>query len=1147
MQGRISLWRWVAFLAVFYFVSVLPSAAQLTEGTIVGTVTDTSGSVVVGAKVIVENVGTAAVTEVKTDSIGYYRVPHLSPAKYKVSVAMTGFKTSIVEEAVVNVNVITRIDVQLQIGGATETIEIKETMPLVQTEEGRLTQTLTTQEITELPLNGRQVYQLVTLQPGVTSTAASVISNVPSPTSSVTFDFGFIANGSTPRGNNFLLDGSSNNNEWLGGQPLIYPSLEAIQEVQVQTLNFSAEYGRNNGAVVHVITKSGTNTLRGSAFYSTRNSSFDAGNTFDVPGQKSPLHLHQYGFSVGGPVIKDKTFFFGNYEGSRLKQGLPSLATVETPDYRNFVITNFPTSIAAMLYKDFPAPNCIPGTEKNSTGSPDPAATTVGTVFNVGPPRKDASGAVAKDTCTAVIPNLSSNASDQYLIRVDEHFTSQDQFYVRWVANKASGDVAAAELGAAARGITAPFAGFFADLSVGYTHEFSNTTLNDFRFAYSRNNSRISVVVPSNTTTGQVLKANGFPSDYFANIVTDGGVTGFGGEVFVPRVFVFNTFGVADTLTHVVGRHSIKVGFESRHIQENSNYTLDTHPTYEFNSIYNFVNDNPYLTFALVNRDPSSANFGNFTDAPRHFRWSQWGAYVQDDWKVRPHLTLNLGLRYDVFGSPSEAKGLLSNIILGPGSTRFAQIAGATVGRVKEMWSTNYHNFAPRIGLAWDPTGKGTTAIRSGFSMAYNEPYSNLYTNVSRLNPPESTIPFSEPFFGFGTTTNYTFPFKPSPDYQAATTSNGGVTGTLVGPGGVDPHLKTAYALQWFLGMQHQFLHDYGFSINYVGTRGVGGYTREDYNRFDGDICNATTCNFFPSRLAPGWSQIFYISNEGQSIYHGMNAQLRKNYTHGLMFVANYTFGKVLDNVTEGGLGDYFNVSGHGGDYSGVQDIANQRGDRGPSEFDVRHRFTFSNVWALPSPKGSPVLNTLVGGWELNTIVTLQSGRPFDVYCGNAWFTGCDFNMDNLAYDRPNRPSGLKTSGFSNQQFRDGIFGDPTLTIYGFTGESSTSPASRVFCPNGLNSILDFLTSATCIPVGTNGNLARNAFRGPAFKTVDLGLSKNFKVRDRMTIQFRADAFNLFNRVNLFNPNGNLASPTFGKSTAAFAPRVIQLGLKLLF
>jgi hypothetical protein len=260
--------------------------------------------------------------------------------------------------------------------------------------------------------------------------------------------------------------------------------------------------------------------------------------------------------------------------------------------------------------------------------------------------------------------------------------------------------------------------------------------------------------------------------------------------------------------------------------------------------------------------------------------------------------------------------------------------------------------------------------------------------------------------------------------------------------------------------------------------------------------------------------------------------------------------GKVLDNVTEGGLGDYFNTSGAGLLYSRVQNIENIPGNRGPSEFDIHQRFTLSGIWDLTSPKGDGALKKIAGGWQLNTIVTLQSGRPFDVYCGLAWFNGCDFNMDDLAYDRPNRPAGLKTSGFSEKSFVNGVFGDPTLTFYGpILGFSRTSTASQVFCPNGLNSILDYAPAleAQCLTVGTNGNLSRNAFRGPAFRTVDFAVFKNTMIHERLNIQFRAEIFNLFNHTNLYNPVGDMGSPQFGKSVAAFAPRQIQLGLKLIF
>jgi hypothetical protein len=1128
--------RWTAVVALLFALSE-SALAQLTEGTIAGAVTDASGAAVAGASVKITNLQTGSTNDTKTDNIGYYRQLHLPPGTYQVRMEAQGFKTTVLENIVINVDTTTRADAKLQVGATQQTVEVTDTVGLVQTEEARLASTVSNEEINSLPLNGRQVYQLVSLEPGVTQTNAPVISNVPSPTSSVSFDFGYVANGATPRGNNFVLDGNSNNNEWLGGTPLIYPSLDAIQELQVQTLNFSAEYGRNNGTVVNVVTKSGTNHLHGGVFYSGRNTAFNASNFFDHAG-KTPLQQHQFGFSVGGPVVKDKTFFFADYEGSRLKDGAPTTFISETPAFRQSVITGSPTSVAAMFYQDFPGPSCS-----------GPAFGSVG------------------QYCNATSSQIESNQADQYLVRVDQHLGTHDQFYGRWVNTLASGDVARQELlGAGSRGFKAPFDGFFADLGLGETHEFSSNTMNDLRVAYSRNNSHIAFKLPSNTLTGTALQSAGLPPDSFGQLVFDDGVVPMGGEVFIPRKFIFNTYALSDTLTHIIGRHALKFGFQVRHIQENSNYQLTSKPFFEFSSIFAFAADAPYLEAALVNRinctGSPSTTCGQFIDTPRHFRWAQYAGFAQDDWKVTPRLTMNLGLRYEVFGSPSETNKILSNIILGAGNNLFQQIADASVGRVGKLWTANKKNFAPRIGMSWDPRGKGDMVIRSGFSIAYNEPYSNLYTNASRLDPPDAITTFVDPsaFIGSPNSLVYGFPFVPSPDFSGPTLPNGGIgpliNNVAITPSGVAPNLRTAYSMQWFFGVQHQFLHDFGFSINYVGTRGVGGYTREDYNRFNGDICQTLangfgpSCDLFNNRLNLGWGQITYVSNESQSIYHGLNAQLRKTYSHGIMFTANYTFGKVLDNVTEGGLGDYFNTNGYGGLYSGVQDIQNQAGDRGPSEFDARHRFAFTVLWALPSPKSNAVLKNVLGGWQLNSIISLQSGRPFDVYCGLAWFSGCDFNMDGLNYDRPNRPAGMKTSGFGNQQFESGLFGDPTLS-FSPTFDSRTSQASQVFCPNGLNSVLDTLfldpTLTPCLPVGTNGNMGRNSFRGPAYKTIDLSLFKDVKAGDRFTVEFRAEAFNLFNRVNLYNPAGDLGSPQFGKSTAAFPARQMQLGVKVLF
>jgi outer membrane receptor protein involved in Fe transport len=1126
--GQLVRWLTLVGLPLLCWVT---APAQFTEGTIVGHVSDSSGAAVVGAKVQVTNVSTGISTETETDSSGFYRALHLQPGNYSVTVTAAGFKKTVLENIQVNVNNTTRADAQLKPGQVVETVEVTGAAALVQTEEGRLSDTVTSQEVNALPLNGRQVYQLAYLEPGVTSTSAKVVSSVPAPTSSVTFDFGFIANGSTPRGNNFRLDGTPNNNEWLGGTPLVYPSLEAVEEMQVQTLNYSAEYGRNNGAIINIITKSGSNKFHGTVFYTGRNSALDASNWFDKV-KKTPLQQNQFGASFGGPIIQDKTFFFLNYEGARRKYGTPAAFTVETPAYRQSVISGSPNSIAALLFSDFPAPDCV---------------ANIGTL-----------------QCETFASQIEHASYDEHLVRLDHHFGAKDSVFTRWVGAFASGNVAAEELqGAGIRGFTAPFDGFFGSLGIGETHQFSIHTLNDLRFAFGRNNSNISFGMPSNTKTAQLLKSAGHPLSDFGWLYFDDGTVGIGGEFFVPRNFVFNTYSINETLFHTVAEHSLKIGFEFTHVQENSDYRLYSSPFYEFLSIGTgffgaFGSDSPYSTVATVNRVPGSPRFGQFTDTPRHFRWNRWAAFVQDDWKVRPRLTVNLGLRWDVFASPNEENGLLSNIILGPGTSLTQQIAGATAGRVRKLWDTDYKNVAPRIGLAWDPRGNGKLAIRSGFSIAYNEAYSNLYTNASRLDPPDANTAIVNLLGGYGTTTNYVMPpFQPSPDFAAPTLANGGIQGVQVFPNGVDPHLKTAYAMQWFGGLQQSLHEDWAIMLNYVGTRGVGGYTREDYNRFNGDICNVNHCNYFATRLNPGWGQITYISNESQSIYHGLNAGLKKRPTHGLSMTANYTWGKVLDNVTEGGLGDYINTNGYGLLYSGVSNIENQRMDRGPSEFDVAHRFVFSALWNLPGPKGGGLASRIVAGWSLNTVVSLQSGRPFDVYCGQPWFNGCDFNMDNLNYDRPNRPVGIKTSGFSNAQFENGVFGDPSLTFSASTF-SRGSQAIQVFCPDhsspfsGLNSILDYGPvpsgpGAQCVPVGENGNLSRNAFRGPAMKDVDLSLVKDIQMVESVKLQFRAEAFNLFNRVNLYNPIGDMSLPAFGQSTAAFDAREIQLTLKLTF
>jgi hypothetical protein len=1083
-----------AFLLIFLIAFPLASSsiAQITEGALAGTVTDPSGAVLPNTPVTVTNMKTGATREAMTDSVGFYRVTYLPPGLYQVKASVKGFKTAVVSDIQVSVNNTTRADLKLELGQLSEVVQVTGEAQLVNTEEGRLANTLDSRQVQELPLSGREIYALVLLQPGVTATLAPMTSN----TQFNRFNYGFSANGNSPRGNNYVLDGVSNNNEWLGGTPAISPSVEAIAEFQVQTSNFSPEYGRNNGSVVTVVSRSGTNEFHGSLYEFHRNSAADAQNYFASALTPSRLLQNQFGGSLGGRIIRDKTFFFVNYEGIRSRDGQVIRGVGETPEFRNEVATYRQGSIADIQFKAFPAPRCLPGTSVDA-GSIY-AKTSPLDVVKKTPYIEWFAGAKdgIPDTCTTSYTDNRAIRGDQYTIKVDHKFRQKDTLFFRWMGDNRKTDSGREQLGGAVtRGFKAPFIGNFPSFVAGYTHLLSSRSLNDFRFAWARSDFGIGFSAPGAKDTAN-----------YPVLLFDSGVTRFGGAIFVPRNFIFNNFTINDSFAFGIGRHNLKAGFEMRRILENSNYKLETVGFYEFQDMFTFANDSPYYAEGLVN--PKT---GQFTDTPRNFRWTQWGLFVQDDFKASRNLTLNLGLRYDLFGGPSEKDGLLSNIKLGSGSG-INQIRTATIGRVSSMFQEDHNNFAPRFGFAWDPRGNGRTAIRGSFSIAYLEPYSNLYTNASRFDPPDSAFPFVFPYY-YGGTINYGVPAIPSTGFQTGLTPSGGIPGTRISVSGVANDIRTAYTQQWFLGVQHRIAGPFGVSLNYVGTAGRKLYIRDDINRFTGDRVGPGGTLVAAKRFNSEWAGTTYVKNGTTSSYNGFNLQLQKSYSRHNTFSINYTFGKALDIVSDAGLADYTNIGV--ALYTGAMESGNARLDRGPSAFDIRQRLTAFGLWDLPSPRGPKGLREILGGWQWNAILTLQSGRPFTVLCANT--NTCDYNADGLGYDRPNAPTwGNNKSGLSKQDFLNGIF-----------------------------TIADFPTPV----LGKNGTLGRNTFRGPGYATLDTSLFKTVKLHDRLSMQFRFEGFNLFNRTNLLSPNATLsgAASFFGKSTVAFNPRQMQFALKLIF
>jgi len=1080
---------WAIFFLLF---AATVSWTQVTEGGLNGYVLDPKGNVLANSQVTVTNVGRGQQRVVLTDGNGFYQFQFLIPGTYELKATHEGFSTGLVKGIQVQTNGLARADVQLAIGSVQAIVDVTDAIPLINTEEARVANTLSQAEVQDLPTPGRDVYSLSLLQPGTTATLAPAISD----TGFNEFNYGTSANGAGPRGNVFVVDGVSNNNEWLGGTPAISPSVESIQSFQVQTANFSAEYGRGNGSVSVITTRSGTNKFHGSVYDYLRNPMFDARYTFDQPGVgRSYIKQNNFGFAFGGPIRRDKTFFFVNYEGIRGTDSQTLLSYGETPEFRQDLATYRPTAIANAQFQAYPSGPCVPGTAVD-TGSIFLKTLPLETVQAI-PYYQFIDGPLdgIPDFCTTSYVDAHPVSGNQVLARVDHSLGKQDTFFARFLYTHNTTDTGREELnGAVTRGFKAPFHGTFPSGMLSYTHVFNPNLLNDLHFMVARSDFGIGFTAPKSGS-------NNYPWLFF-----DSGTTPFGGEVFVPRTFVFNNFSLSDAVSVTRGRHSLKFGFDVEHLQENSNYQSETYGFYEFQDPFTFGNDGPYYTEASVN--PVT---GQFTGTPRNFRQTWWGMFAQDNWKLSRRLTVNLGLRYDVFRAPSEAHGVLANMKFGSGSTTAERVASATVGRVGHLFNTDYNNFAPRIGFAFDPYGSGNTVIHGSFSMAYLPPYSNLYTNASRFNPPDTAFPSVFPLY-YGGTISYGIPAIASPGFETGLSPAGGIPGVRVSISGVDNNLKTAYSEQWFFGIQHRLAGQYSFTADYVGTRGVGLYIRNDINRFTGD---RTSSAVGAARFNPNFSGTTFIQNGPGSNYNGLNLQLQRQLKNNYGFTINYTWSKGLDYVSDPGLGDYSNVSTPL--YNGTMDQQNPGLDYGPSDFDARHKVSAYGSWILPNHFSNSMARSIIGGWQVNGTLVLQSGRPFSVICTNILY--CDYNGDGDGYDRPNTPAfGNTKTGLSRSDYIKGIF-----------------------------VVADFPNPNVGNTLGKNGNLGRNTFRGPGYADVDASIFKTFTMPHETSLEFRAEAFNLFNRVNLYLPHSNLSQALFGQSTAAFSARNIQLALKFRF
>lgn len=1079
------------FTSVFTLICALvaPVSAQITEATLRGIVTDGGENVIVSSAVVAQSDATGQISTTTTDANGTFVFASLPSGTYTIFVRIPGFKTYELRQLKLNVGQVAELKIKLEIGDLQATVQVGSDANLLQVStEGRVSDTLTRQEIVDLPLPNRDVFALPKLSAGATAIpgAANSTKLTNSPVITV--------NGNRYRGNNYVLDGATNTNANNTGEPAIVPSVEVIEEIQVQTNNFSAEFGRGNGAVINMRTKSGTNNLRGQVWNYHRNAAFNARNFF-APA-RAPQVSNQFGGSLGGAIIKKKTFFFASYEGSRNAVARAYSFQVETPELRSYVLQTRPNSIAAKLLRDFAAPAPLPGA--NGQRYQNQTNLTIG-------------GVILPATGTTTTNLRDYLRSDQYLARTDHSLSDKDKLTFRWIAeyqrDNGGTSSAAATLGKAVRGERGGLNGAFGNFNAGYTRTFANA-VNDVRFSagfINVNRGDETAVIPDITITG---------------------ITAPFGDIFNNRTKL-RTYEIRDTFSVVRAGHTIRFGGEGRRIFKGIAIGPASAGAYSFSNLLNFINDNPLRQTLTVN--PTT---GQPIAFPRYFRLYEFGLFAQDDWRVNSRLNLNLGLRWDYFGDAKEKDGLLSSIILGAGNDFRQQIATATVGRVERLYKPEKLNFSPRFGLAFDPFGDTKTSIRAGFSLAY-QPHHGQSIAGARALPPDAAQVVSQPSNGIGTQILYNIPVPFNAEFARGLNSFGGINPLpgetrRIRPTGfvVNPTIKTQYSESFFLNVQRELGAGWIAEIGYAGTLGVNLERIDDINRFRGDLLDG-----IENRLNPNFGTLLFVTNGVNSEYHGATAEIRKSFAKGFLLQANYRFSKWLDTSSDTSTGQFQDNSEPG---RGAQDIDCLRCEKARSLFDIPHRFSLAAIWnPRLFAKRDDFVGYLIKDWQISIIATAQSGRPFSVWNGApltiqrnssgqvTGFTGGDYNLDGGGgavgggfYDRPNAPSTSINTNFSRQDFINGLF------------PANTFPA----------------------PVrGQNGDLGRNTFRGPQYTTLDLAVSKQFSFGETKKLQLRLEAFNALNNVNLFLPNADLSVANFGKSTQAFEPRTVQVSFKFLF
>ena len=1087
---------------------ILLSAAEVfgsPVGSISGSVKDATGAMVPGAKLTLTNSSTNAQLATVTNGNGEFQFLQLPPATYSLVAENSGFKKTTVPSVLVQVDQVTHVELVLEVGNLTESVQVESVAPLLESDKSTISSVVDNRTIANMPLNARQYLDLALLTPGAMPSQPGQQGG------------GFNMAGARSQSNLFLLDGVSNMDTQIGSALGNFRITDAVQEFAVQSSVPTAEFGRGHGAQVSIVTKSGTNQFHGSVFEYLRNSDFDAADFFTnkLGGTKNTLHRNQYGAALGGPIRRNKTFFFASWEGFR--QVNPTVSSTRVPtDAERAQVTD---PISKALLQFWPAPNA------SRPGS------TINFISNVGASTFDNTG----------------------LVKIDQSLGDKDHITGRWAEYQGT-TVTAGVLPSLGGTSNAPVSrsGVLTE-----TRTFTPSLLNEFRFGFSRNQtfltvtdsgfdaSKVFVGGDGKPLSGVVIGSQNVLDSGLPTIAVSGGFATLGTANNYPQGRITNTYELFDNMSWIApfgaSKHSFRWGFHIR--REEARRFLDS----SFRGTFNFQSWSDFAA-ALVNT--STFHTGSTL---AYWRRYPYDLYWQDTYKMKDNLTINYGIRYEYPSAIYQTRNEATNFIPGVGPVLLGTNQVLGIDPTKTGPASFYHtqapfmlsnsgvnadknNVAPVFGFAYTPRfarsvfGNDDTVIRAGFRVGYDEVFNNIPANMG-LNAPYSLTTNQTA----GVTQPGKFPWAIGFDQNVPLISNigrqgpGTPTSGLVSISAEDPNLRSAYIYQYNFGIQRRIGNDFSIEADYQGSSGHKLLLNIDLNQPYVTVVDPTkrgnqapNVQVFPYPTFAGVNMGKDIAN---SNYNGLVLTGKYQGRHGIYFQGSYTFGKSLDNSSSWSV-----PSGQPG---GVADGRNLRLEHGPSNFDIRHRAVFTYVLDVPAGPGHRLFGwnngfnrQLLGGWQISGITTLQTGAPFTVYNSSV-----DFSGFNQRFDRPD----VIASGRVQQNNRapDAAF-DTTYF-------SKTPPTGRV---------------------GTSG---RDQYYGPGLANYDFAAAKSFLLgTERLRLQFRADFFNLFNHTNFSNPVSNQSDASFGKITSTVGsavatavgttaglvgggPRVIQFSLRLQF